>query len=595
MGVTCSARGYRWASRLLASDANLALAIAQTHGLPELLARVMAARGATPDTAERFLDPTLKSLMPDPGELRDMDRAAERLADAIRSNERLAVFGDYDVDGAASAALLHRFLAAHGQDPVIYIPDRLTEGYGPNEAAFENLIESHGASLIIAVDCGTSSHAPIAKANALGADVIVIDHHLADQDLPPAQALINPNRQDDVSGLGELAAAGVTFMTLVAVTRELRREGWYGTDRPQPDLRAWLDLVALATVCDVVPLRGLNRAFVAKGLTVMRYRENPGLRALCDAAALNEAPTPYALGFILGPRINAGGRIGDSALGARLLSTSDQAEAVAIAAKLESLNKERKAVEAGMLEAAMTQAQGLMDANPDSPFLMISDETWHRGLIGLIASRLVERFDRPALVITWEGGQRGTGSARSLPGVDIGSAVKQALDQGLLLKGGGHAMAAGLTLERDRLDDVLEIITDLVKAPVNAAASLRELAFDGALTAASANQELMAMLDRAGPFGSGNPEPRFVLPSHRGLGLKRVGSNHLRATLQAESGGRLQAIAFRAVESELGALMERRAGEPMHFAGYLRRDHWGGRERLQFVIEDAADPGDFRL
>jgi len=590
LGVERSARGFRWRERLPAGGANLATAIAQTHGLPDLLARVLAARGAAPDTAGPFLAPTLKALMPDPASLRDMDRAASRLAEAIGAGERIAIFGDYDVDGAASAALLNRFLAAHGCDPVIYIPDRLTEGYGPSVAAFEELIEVRGARLIVTVDCGTTSHEAVARARDLGAAVIVVDHHLADDALPPAHAVVNPNRQDDLSGLGALAAAGITFMTMVAVARELRRAGWYGAERPEPDLLSWLDLVALATVCDVVPLKGLNRAFVAKGLVVMRARANAGLAALCDAAALNGAPTPYALGFILGPRINAGGRIGDAGLGARLLSTADPVEAADIAAKLDRLNKERKAAEADTLAEAMAAAEGIIESDPDRPLIAVAADRWHRGLIGLVAARLTERFHRPALVLTWEGGELGTGSARSIAGIDIGGAVKRALAEGLLIKGGGHAMAAGLTMRRERFDELLAAMSDWLGAPVAAASATRELGVDGALMAASANPDLMALLERAGPYGSGNPEPRFVLPAHRCLALKRVGSGHLRMSLQAASGGRLEGIAFRACDGVLGPFLERHAGDPLHLAGHLRADSWGGRERIQFVVEDAADP-----
>jgi single-stranded-DNA-specific exonuclease len=595
LGVERSARDRRWVERLGEDQAQIAAAIAQSNGVPELLARVVAARGATPDTVEDYLNPTLKALLPDPDLLRDMAPASARIAEAVCTQETIAIFGDYDVDGAASSALLQRFFAAHGLDAIIYIPDRLTEGYGPNVAAFEELVGGEGASLIVTVDCGTTSHEPIARARELGADVIVIDHHLADDDLPPATAIVNPNRQDDLSGLGDLSAAGVAFMTLVAVARELRRLGWYSEQRAQPDLRGWLDLVALATVCDVVPLQGLNRAFVAKGLAVMRYRENLGLNALCDVAALTEAPTPYALGFILGPRINAGGRIGDASLGARLLSSVDPTESAEFATILEGLNKERKAAETDMLDEAMSQGERLIENDPDRPLLAIAADHWHRGLVGLIASRLVERFNKPSLVLTWEGGEIGTGSARSLPGVDIGSAVKRALEQGLLVRGGGHAMAAGLTIKRQELDAFLAAMFDWLAAPAAEAATRNALSVDGALMAASANVELMDLLERAGPFGNGNPEPKFVFPSHRCLDLKRVGANHLRTTIQASSGGRVKAIAFRACDGPLGEFLESRAGEPVHLVGHLRRDDWAGKDRVQIIVDDAADPKQTRL
>ena len=344
-----------------------------------------------------------------------MEQASERLAHAIQQGEKIAVFGDYDVDGAASAALLHRFLAAQGLPPQIYIPDRLTEGYGPNVQAFEQLISEAGAKLLVTVDCGTTSHAAIARANELGADVIVVDHHLADEALPEATAIVNPNRHDDLSGLGQLSAAGVTFMLLAATQRVLRDAGWYDGERSAPDLLGCLDLVALATVCDVVPLQGLNRAFVAQGLKVMGYRRNLGLRTLADTAGLTSQPTSYHLGFVLGPRINSGGRIGDAGLGARLLSCEDEIEAKQIAQVLERLNVERKAAETAMLDEAMIRADALMEANPETPILAVASDGWHKGIVGLIASRLAERFRRPALVVGWDGNGEGTGSARSIP------------------------------------------------------------------------------------------------------------------------------------------------------------------------------------
>ena len=412
---------------------------------------MLAARGIAPDDVENVLSPTLKALMPDPSSLRDMDTAAKRIADAIEARQPVALFGDYDVDGAASSALLARYLAHHGLKARIYIPDRLFEGYGPNAAAIESLIKE-GARLIVTVDCGTTSIEALARAAELSCDVVVIDHHQADERLPAVTALVNPNRQDDVSGLGHLCAAGVTFLVLVAVTRELRRRGYYAKGTPEPDLMGQLDLVALATVADVVPLTGLNRAYVAQGLQVMRRRKNIGLKALSDAASLNEAPTPYHLGFILGPRINAGGRIGDAGLGARLLAGEDEIEAGRIAILLDRLNKERRALEKEMLEAALAEADAMVAARPDLPFLMVGSHAWHKGIVGLVASRLVERFRRPACVIAWEdegGAGSGTGSLRSVAGADIGSAVREAVAAGHLVKGGGHAMAAGLTVERD--------------------------------------------------------------------------------------------------------------------------------------------------
>ncbi|MFN3746591.1 MAG: single-stranded-DNA-specific exonuclease RecJ, partial [Hyphomicrobiaceae bacterium] len=429
LGVTSSARGFTWRERLSPGAANMATAISQQHGLPELLGRVLAARGITLDEVPNVLEPTIRALMPDPSTLNDMDKAARRLADAIVRRERVAVFGDYDVDGACSAALMRRFLLAHGLDAAMYIPDRMFEGYGPNVRAIQGLVEN-GAQLIITVDCGTTSFEALAPQHRGRTDVLVIDHHQADEQLPEVNAVVNPNRQDDLSGLGHLCAAGVVFMLLVATTRELRQRGVYENAGPPPDLLSLLDLVALATVCDVVPLQTLNRAYVTRGLEVMRQRQNVGLRALVDAAGLNQPPTPYLLGFVLGPRINAGGRIGDAALGARLLSLDDETEAARIAVQLDRLNRERKAIETQMLEEAAAEADRLIDEMPDLPLLVVASDRWHKGVVGLVASRLVERFGRPACVIAWEEGGLGTGSLRSISGVDIGSAVRAAAAKG---------------------------------------------------------------------------------------------------------------------------------------------------------------------
>ena len=598
LNVVASARGFRWRERLTGQGLNTATAISQRHGIPELLGRVLAARGVGLDDVAVTLDPTIKALMPDPSTLRDMDKAAARIADAIQAGTKIAIFGDYDVDGASSSALMKRFLLHHGIDARIYIPDRIFEGYGPNPAAIEGLIRD-GARLIITVDCGTTSHAAHAVAKPNGADVVVIDHHQADAELPAVAALVNPNRQDDLSGLGHLCAAGVTFMVLVATARTLRTRGYYGGDRTAPDLLDMLDMVALATVCDVVPLVGLNRAFVTKGLAVMRQRRNLGMRALFDVAALNSPPTPYTLGFILGPRINAGGRIGDAALGARLLATSDILEAGKIAALLDKLNRERKAIEQTMLEAAVAEAGLMVDANPDLAVLILGSPEWHKGVVGLVASRLVERYQRPACVISWtpdgddadaKGKAQGTGSLRSVGGVDIGGAVREAVSKGLLVKGGGHAMAAGLTVERAKLEALQAFMADKLAASSTKARDTAGLDIDGALTPASVSPELIDLLERAGPYGAGNPSPRFVFPAHRVKYAKVMGEAHIRATLEAGDGSKLEGIAFRAVGTPLGDLLLGSSGMPLHVAGQLRRDTWGGREKIELQIEDVADP-----
>ena len=594
LGVARSARGYSWRERLPADLRPTALAIAQRHGLPDVLGRLLAARGVGLDEATAFLDPTIKALMPDPSALQDMDKAAARIADAIAASERIAIFGDYDVDGACSSALLARFVRHHGGAARIYIPDRIFEGYGPNIAAIETLAKE-GAKLIVTVDCGTTSFEPLAAARRLGVDVVVIDHHQADERLPDVEAIVNPNRQDDVSGQGALCAAGVVFMTLVAVTRELRRRGFYGERCAPPDLLAVLDLVALATIADVVPLTGLNRAYVKKGLAVMRERGNPGLTALADAAGLKEPPTPYHLGFILGPRINAGGRIGDAALGARLLAGDDETEARSIAETLDRLNRERRQIEAQMLEEAIAIAEQQVAADPARTIITLGAETFHKGVVGLVASRLVERFRRPACVIAWEkngDGSPGDGTAslRSIAGVDLGSAVRAAVSDGLLVKGGGHAMAAGLTVRRASLAALESFFATRFANSGSDAFAAADLDIDGALVASGATSELVDLVDRAGPFGQGNPQPRFAFPAHRVKFAKVVGDAHVRATLEAGDGARIDAIAFRAAGQPLGDLLLGAGGMPLHVAGSLRRDTWGGRDKIELQIEDAADP-----
>lgn len=584
LDVERSARGRRWVDRLDPSRAAAALAIAQTHGLPELVGRLLAARGAETGTMPHLLDPALRHLMPDPTSLRDMERAAERLARAIRRREPVAVFGDYDVDGAASVALIDRFLRAHGLSAATYIPDRLIEGYGPSPSALAGLAEE-GAKLIITVDCGTTSGEAIEAANGAGSEVIVIDHHQADEALPAAYAVVNPNRHDDLSGQSHLAAAGVVFLFLTATARVLRRDGAYANS-VEPDLLGLLDMVALATVCDVVPLKGVNRAFVAKGLAALRLRHNAGLRALTDAARVDSAPTAHTLGFILGPRINAGGRVGASGLGAKLLATDDDAEARVLAARLEALNTERKAIEERMIEEAFSAAEQIADEG--GPVLWLAAEGWHKGLLGLIASRVADRFQRPAFVTAYESGGQGTGSARSIAGVDLGRAIREAVQEGVLSKGGGHAMAAGFRLERRHEDRVRAFLAARLTSPVRDAVRVLGFPIDGALTAGGASKELMDLLDRAGPYGQGHPEPRFAFPAHRLGRVRLLKEKHVRCTLTASDGSRLEACAFRAGGTPLAELLLGAEGLPLHVAGHLRRDTWNGRDGIELLIEDAA-------
>ena len=590
LGVRSSARGISWRNRLDAAGVNLATAISQRHGLPDLLGRVLAARGGTLDTIDILLNPSLKALMPDPSTLRDMDKAAERLAVAIERKEKVAIFGDYDVDGGSSSALVARFLAAHGQASRIYIPDRMLEGYGPNATAIKTLIEE-GARLIVAVDCGTTAHVPLAAATGSKTDIVVVDHHQADAVLPDVYAVVNPNRQDDVSGLGHLCAAGVVFLLLVATARTLRSRGYYQTGAAEPPLLDWLDIVALATVCDVVPLTGLNRAYVSKGLQVMRQRRNLGLRALADAAGMKEVPNPYHLGFVLGPRINAGGRVGNAALGAQLLCSDDILETGRIAVLLDKHNRERKAIEAAMLEAALAEADRAIMQRPDLPIMISGSPEWHKGLVGLVASRLTDRFQRPSLVIAWTSESEGTGSLRSIAGVDIGGAVRAAAEQGIIVKGGGHAFAAGVTVKKERLAELTAFLETRLADRVAQERGSAGLDIDGALTPSSVTMDLMAQIEQAGPFGQGNPVPRFVFPAHRLRAARVMGETHLRCTIEAGDGSKLDGVAFRAIGGPIGdLLLANVGGMPLHFAGSLRRDTWGGREKIEFTIEDVADP-----
>ncbi len=586
LGVETSARGRTWRDRLDARGNARALAITQQHGVPEMLARILAGRGVEAAEAQSFLDPTIKQLMPDPDTLTAMPQAAARIADAILRGENVAIFGDYDVDGATASALLARYLRHCGLSPIIHIPDRVFEGYGPNVDAIRSLA-NRGSRLLITVDCGTTSIEPLAEANKLGLDVVVIDHHQCDEHLPQAVAVVNPNRLDDLSGLGHLAAVGLVFMTLVAVNRELRRRGFFN-ERREPDLLSSLDLVALGTIADVVPLKGLNRAFVSKGLVSLRRRENVGLTALMDAARLDGPPEPYHLGFLLGPRINAGGRIGRADLGANLLLEEDPTEAGRIAAELDRLNRERQTMEQHMLAEAEAEALAALGLEEKGAVVVTASKGWHPGIVGLVAARLKEKFGRPAFAIALEPGGTGTGSGRSIAGVDLGRAVRQAVADGLLLKGGGHAMAAGVTLRKDRLADFRAYLESSLTNAVEEARRDQALLIDGALSAAAATVEFCTSIRRAGPFGAGNPDPVFVLPAHTVAFADVVGQHHIRTRLRAPDGAIMNAIAFRSVNTDLGrALMEGR-GQAIHAAGQLSVDRWQGNERVQMRLIDVA-------
>jgi single-stranded-DNA-specific exonuclease len=590
LGVEQSATGRVWRDRLDERGAARALAIVQRHELPELLARILAGRGVEVEAALGFLDPTVRDLMPDPSVLTDMPAAAARLADAVTSGEKVAIFGDYDVDGASAAAVLGRFLRHGGLDPMIHIPDRVFEGYGPNIEAIRALAAA-GATLMVTVDCGTTSHEPLAEAQQLGLATIVIDHHQADETLPPALAVVNPNRLDDLSQLGYLAAVGLAFMVVVAVNRELRGRGFWAAPRSEPDLLGLLDLVALGTVADVVPLKGLNRAFVAKGLLALRRRENVGLTALMDVARLGGPPEPWHLGFLLGPRINAGGRIGRATLGVDLLLEADPIAAARLAAELDRLNRERQVIEVAALEQAEAEAMAALGLEERGAVVVTAAPGWHPGVVGLVAARLKERFGRPAFAIALGPGGIGTGSGRSIAGVDLGRAVRQAVRDGLLIKGGGHAMAAGVTLERAALGPFRAYLEDSLGAAVAAARRSDSLLIDGALTARAANLETVASIAQAGPFGAGNPEPVLALPGHQLAYVEEVGQSHLRARLRSGDGATLNVIAFRAAGQKLGIALLNNRGRAVHAAGSLAVDRWNGEERVQLRLIDIAPAG----
>ncbi len=584
LDVRRSVNGTAWAHRLSERQEMIALAIAQGHGVPEIVARVLAGRDVAADTVERFLDPTIRELLPDPSNLTDMGAAAERLAAAVVRKEKVAIFGDYDVDGAASSALLCRFLRHFGVPSEIYIPDRIFEGYGPNPEAMRELV-ARGATLIVTVDCGTNSAASIAAARQAGADVLVLDHHQVGGALPEGVAVVNPNREDDLSGQGHLCAAGVVFLALVQTAKVLRSTR---PDLPAADLLSLLDLVALATVCDVVPLVGVNRAFVVKGLIAIRQQRNVGLAALARTARIGEPVNAFHLSFLLGPRINAGGRIGDAALGSRLLATDDPVEAERIAEVLDRLNQERQAMEQTMLAEARAEADAETAGGAGPAVLVTGSDGWHPGIVGLLAARLKEHTRRPAFAIAFNPNGTGTGSGRSVAGFDLGRLVRGAFERGLIDKGGGHAMAAGITVQRGRLGELRAYFEQHAAVEVARLRDEETLLIDGALSAEGATQNLLDVLERAGPFGSGYPPPMFVLPRHQVVDVRPAGSAHLRVTLRSDAGGSIQAMAFRAVGTDLGMFLERAQGKRIHAAGQVQANYWNGARSVQFRIADAA-------
>ena len=578
-----SGRCWRWREH----NAAQALAICQRIDLPEVVGRILAGRGVAAEGAPAFMAPRLREALPDPSHLHDLDLAVERLADAVAAGEPVGLLGDYDVDGATSVALLARYLRAVEGQARIDVPDRLEEGYGPNPKALERLA-AQGCRLVVTLDSGTTAFAALAIAAERGQQVIVVDHHAAEPRLPPALAVVNPNRADQVTAMGELAAVGVTFLLVVALNRRLRARGHF-VRRPEPDLRRWLDLVALGTVCDVVPLAGLNRALVCQGLKVAAGRGNPGLAALAAAAGLNAPPSAEQFGFVLGPRINAGGRTGCSQLAAELLIAEAPDAIAAIVARMEHLNQERRATERRVLAAAERQLAPALAA--DRSLLLAAGEDWSPGVVGLAASRLVERHHRPAVVIGLKDGV-GKGSGRSVAGFDLGGAVIAARQAGLLLEGGGHPMAAGLTVRADRLDELARFLEErLAQALGPGLPPTPDLTLDGALQVTALSPGLAGRLSSLEPYGRGNPEPRFMLPEARSFQVRPIGEGHLDCWLQDAAGGRVRAVAFRAAGQRLGEALLAAGGAPLHLAGTLKLDAWQGRPRVSFRIEDAARCG----
>ena len=574
LGVETSLTGRKWLGPTVELERAAEL-IVQDTDLPRALAQVLARRGVSAQEATSFLAPQLRELMPDPRSLKDMERASARIVRALDGRERVAIFADYDVDGGTSAALLIDWFRALGHDATLYVPDRIDEGYGPNAPAMQMLAADH--SLIICVDCGTLSHEALAAAT--GTDIIVLDHHLGGETLPPALAVVNPNRQDETGDLAHLCAAAVVFLTLVDAGRILRERGDKG-----PDLISMLDLVALATVADVAPLIGVNRAFVVQGLKIMARRARIGLVALSDVGRLDTAPKAYHLGFVLGPRINAGGRIGQADLGARLLSCLDPHEASALAEKLDMLNSERRAIEEEVRAAALAQAE---ERGFDAPLVWAAGEGWHAGVVGIVASRLKEATGRPAVVIGFDGDE-GKGSGRSVSGIDLGASIQRLAMDGMIEKGGGHKMAAGLSLSREQLEPAMARLSELLDKQGAGALGPSDLKLDGALMPGVANQQLVEQLDDAGPYGASAAGPRFAFPDCVIHFAKQIGTGHLKITFSDGTGPRLDAIAFGAFDTALGPTLQNHGGARFHLAGRLELNTWQGRTSVQLRLDDAA-------
>ncbi len=588
LAVENSVTGRAWVAR--PAEHRIVQAISQNHDLPEIVARVVAGRGISIDDAAIFLNPTLKEMLPDPSIFKDMDKACARIADAIMAGEKVAVFGDYDVDGATSTAIFKRFFKALGSDITAYIPDRMNEGYGPNTKALLEL-KAAGHKLAITVDCGIVSFDPLNAATEAGLDIIVLDHHQAEAKLPNAVAVVNPNRLDEEEGYGQLAAIGVSFIAIVGINRELRNRGWYAEQGiSEPNIIEWLDLVALGTICDVVPLVGVNRALVSQGLKIMAERRNVGLKALGDVAGINEAPGTYHAGFLLGPRVNAGGRVGRSEAGTILLSTDDEEQAMNIASELNTYNAERQAIEAMVLENAMDQVQNKIGVGGVVPPVIIAANVgWHPGVIGIVAGRLKEHFNRPTLVIAIDDDGDAKGSGRSIMGVDLGAAVTAARQAEILTAGGGHAMAAGLSLRSENIETLQEFLNERLKVKVEDAMKTLSLKLDGVLNLSAVEPPLVHMLDRIGPYGQGNAQPRFAFADCFVSYVDIVGKDHVKVSFTGPDGSTVKGMAFRSADKPLGRLLIDSRGKTIKIAGTVRNNTWNGRTSAEIFIDDAAE------
>lgn len=573
--------GNLW--KIAEADEHAVERMAQQLQLPYLAARILHLRGVSGAEAEKFLEPKLQNLMPDPFVLKDMGKAAKRIARAVIEKQKIAIIGDYDVDGATSSSVLRLFLEACGNVPEVHIPER-DEGYGPSMKAVDDF-DAWGAELLITSDCGTTAFEPLEYASEKGMDVVVLDHHEAETKLPKVYALVNPKRLDeenDYPYLKYLAAVGVVFMTVAAVNRELREQGYFGADHPEPNLLQWLDLVALGTVCDVVPLKGLNRAYVRQGLKIMGRRQNPGLTALIDKSGINDAPTAFHLGYVLGPRINACGRVGDSSMGSRLLCCGNDYQAQLLADKLNEYNVQRKDIENYVLLAAMEILEGTPQAYP---IAFVYGKDWHQGVIGIVAGKLKERYNQPAFVMSVEADEV-KGSARSIPQVDLGALIIAAKEKGLITKGGGHTMAAGFSLTEDKLEEFRAFVGNYVIERIGGEALTPVVEIDAALDVGGATLELAEALEKLEPYGAGNPEPRLVLKNVMISKASLVGIGHVRCVLVSKNGASIKGMAFRVGDNDIGHTMLNARGEVFDVAGVLRRDTWGGRNSVQFLIDD---------